>query len=27
MADALRRASLVTEQPGPGRDKGPGRRR
>ena len=27
MADALRRAGLVTEQPGPGRDQGPGRRR
>ena len=27
MADALRRAGLVTEQPGPGRDRGPGRRR
>jgi uncharacterized protein len=27
MADALRRAGLVTEQPGSGRDQGPGRRR
>jgi uncharacterized protein len=27
MADALRRAGLVTEQPGPGRDQRPGRRR